>query len=158
MKKFVTVAGSCVVAALVGVTAVAIAVADSPGSPRAALSVFIPGEPPPGPFATGDQLVTVDAVLDPHSGAEIGKAVTRLVFAEVTEDDATFVLDCTVQLSEGNLAFYGAESFSSFADGVTYTVVGGTGRYQGTRGVVHITGGEVGGQPGSLLDFDITRR
>lgn len=41
---------------------------------------------------------------------------------------------------------------------MTYTVVGGTGRYQGTGGVVNITGGEVGGQSGSLLSFDITRR
>ena len=80
------------------------------------------------------------------------------MIAEVTDDDAVLILDCTVRLADGNLNFYGAESFSSFADGVTYTVIGGTGRYHGTRGVVNITGGHVAGENVSLLAFDLTRR
>ncbi len=139
-------------------TAATLAAADSPGRSRGEVAVFIPGEPPAGLPAERDQFLTVDPVLDPGSGEPIGTAVTRVVVAQVAGDDATFVLDCTVRLPDGNLYFYGAESFSSFVDGVSYAVVGGTGRYQGTRGVVDITGGQVDGQAGSVLTFDVTRR
>ncbi len=159
-RKTSTTVAVAVTLALMAVlgAAVALAASEPPGRSRADVGVFVPGTPPAGLPAVGDQFLTVDAVLDPGTGEQIGTAVTRVVVAQVAGDDATFILDCTVRLPEGNLAFYGAESFSSFADGVTYMVVGGTGRYQGTRGVVNITGGEVGGQAGSLLSFDITRR
>lgn len=138
------------------------AAAASPATGRpakpAALSVFIPGEPPGGLPPEGAQILTVDPVFDSDSGAEIGTAVTRVVIARVADDDAVFILDCTVRLPDGNLNFYGAESFSSFADGVTYTVIGGTGRYHGTQGVVNVTGGQVDGHNGSLLAFDLTPR
>lgn len=153
----VAVAVTLALMAVLGAAA-ALAASEPPGRARGDVEVFLPGTPPAGLPTEGDQFLTVDPVLDPGTGEQIGTAVTRVVVAQVAGDDATFILDCTVRLPEGNLAFYGAESFSSFVDGVTYTVVGGTGRYQGTRGVVNITGGEVGGQAGSLLSFDITRR
>ena len=153
----VAVAVTLALTAVLG-SAAALAASEPPGRSRGDVAVFLPGTPPAGLPAEGDQFLTVDPVLDPGTGEQIGTAVTRVVVAHVAGDDATFILDCTVRFPEGNLAFYGAESFSSFADGVTYTVVGGTGRYQETRGVVNITGGEVGGQAGSLLSFDITRR
>lgn len=145
-------------AAVLGLaTMAASAAAGAPAAP-AAISVFIPGDPPAGLPPEGTQVLSVDPVLDPDSGSQIGTAVTRIVVAEVTDDDAVFILDCTVRLADGSLNFYGAESFSSLANGVTYTVIGGTGRYHGTRGVVNITGGQVNGQNGSLLAFDLTRR
>ena len=153
----VAVAVTLALMAVLGAAA-ALAASEPPGRSRDDVGVFLPGTPPAGLPAEGDQFLTVDPVRDPGTGEQIGTAVTRVVVAQVAGDDATFILDCTVRLPEGNLAFYGAESFSSFVDGVTYTVVGGTGRYQGTRGVVNITGGEVSGQAGSLLSFDITRR
>ena len=154
----VAVAVTLALMAVLGAGAAALAASEPTGGSRAEVGVFLPGTPPPGLPAEGDQFLTVDPVLDPGTGEQIGTAVTRVVVAQVVGDDATVILDCTVRLPEGNLAFYGAESFSSFADGVTYTVVGGTGRYQGTGGVVNITGSELGGRAGSLLSFDITRR
>ncbi|MGH9030569.1 MAG: hypothetical protein ACRDZV_00445 [Acidimicrobiia bacterium] len=145
-------------ATVVALATVAASAASGEQAKPAALTVFIPGEPPPGLPREGAQILTVDPVLDPDSGAEIGTAITRVVIAEVIDDDAVFILDCTVRLADGNLNFYGADSFSSLADGVTYTVIGGTGRYHGTRGIVTVTGGHVDGHDGSLLAFDLTRR
>lgn len=145
-------------AAIAGLVAIAASAAAGVPAKPAAVSVFIPGDPPAGIPPEGTQILTVDPVFDPGSGDPIGTAVTRVVIAEVTDDDAVFILDCTVRLDDGTLTFYGAESFSSFADGVIYTVMGGTGRYHGTRGVVNITAAQVEGQNGSLLTFDLTRR
>lgn len=158
MKKILTVTLACVAVAVLAVATTGGASAQSAGQPRPDIAVFIPGGPPAGLPATGDQFLTVDPVLDPRTGEEIGTAVTRVVTAKATEDEAAFILDCIVQLPEGNLSFYGAETFASLADGFTHTVVGGTGRYQATRGVVNIHGHQVDGQPGSLLAFDLTRR
>jgi hypothetical protein len=145
-------------AAVLGLaTVTASATAGAPATP-AAVSVFIPADPPAGLPPEGTQTLSVDPVLDPDSGAQIGTAVTRVVIAEVTDDNAVFILDCTLRLADGTLNFYGAESFSSFANGATYTVTGGTSRYHGTRGVVNITSGHVDGETGSLLTFDLTRR
>lgn len=158
MKKILTITIASVVVAVLSLAATAGASADGAREPETTITAFLPGEPLAGVPATGSQFLTVDPLLDPHTREEIGTAVTRVVIAAAAEDDATFILDCAVQLPGGNLYFYGAETFASFADGVTYAVVGGTGRYEGTRGVVDINVTQIDGQPGSLLTFDLTRR
>lgn len=106
----------------------------------------------------GDWLLFRDPVLD-AGGEEIGTAVTRVqVIAPAGEEDAAFILDCTVELDDGRLVFSGAEQLSRLESQVRYAVVGGTGSYAGARGQVTGEPAFVDGQPTSRLTFELVRK
>ncbi len=142
------------------------------GTGRADLVVF---EPESGGIATyfdladgaadadplteiGDLALEHKPLVDPESGAEVGKAVTRVQVLDVSGGDPVFNIDCTIALAEGDIVFYGAGRFSELAVGATFAVTGGTGRYAGTRGTVTIRGDSLDGTSGFTIAFDLTRR
>lgn len=106
----------------------------------------------------GDWLLFRDPVLD-GGGDQIGTAVTRVqVISSAGEDDAAFILDCTVELDDGRLVFSGAEQLSRLEGQVGYAVVGGTGSYAGARGQVIGEPALIDGQPTSRLMFELARK
>lgn len=135
------------------------------------LRVFIPDQPPTHladaaplddpattqpEYSAGDALLFRDPVLNPDTGDDLGSAVTRVQVVEnPTAGDAAFVLDCTVRLADGNLAFYGADQLAHLATTTQFAVIGGTGTYAGTTGMVTGTPTEVGGRAGHLLTFEL---
>lgn len=162
-----TLAAVAVVAAVVTVPALA-------GGPPADLIV---GEPEPQitrsfvdldeeGLSAGDTVVEHGQLVDLETGADVGRAVTRVQVVQVLEPptddnpfgDFEFILDCTVQLDGGTLTFYGAGVLSELEDGVVFTLIGGTGRYAGTRGTTTVTAAEIAGEPGFTIAFDLTRR
>ncbi len=117
-------------------------------------------------FSAGDTVVEHGGLIDPESGGDVGRAVTRVQVVQVLEPpseenpfgDFEFILDCTVQLEDGTLTFYGAGVLHEFEEGVPFTLMGGTGRYAGTRGTTTVTSAEIGGEPGFTITFDLTKR
>lgn len=117
-------------------------------------------------LSAGDTVVEHGKLVDLETGDDIGRAVTRVQVVQVlqppNEDnpsgDFEFILDCTVQLQDGTLTFYGAGVLQELQDGVAFTLMGGTGRYAGTRGTTTVTAADIGGEPGYTIAFDLTRR
>lgn len=107
-------------------------------------------------YSAGDTLLFRDPVLDPDTGADLGTAVTRVqIVDDMTNGDAPFVLDCTVSLANGNLAFYGAEQLAHLATTARFAVIGGTGQYAGMTGAVTGVPAEVAGRAGHVLTFEL---
>lgn len=112
-----------------------------------------------GGFSAGDTILENAVLTDPDTGESVGTVVTRIQVVEVLDGgDFLFILDCTVQLSGGNLTFYGAGVFGDVAEGVDFALTGGTGRYAGTRGTVTVTAAEANGEEGVTIAFHLTRR
>lgn len=112
-----------------------------------------------GGFSAGDIILENARVVDPDTGESVGRVLTRIQVVEPLDGgDFLFILDCTVQLSGGNLTFYGAGAFGDVAEGIDFALTGGTGRYSGTRGTVTVAGAEVNGEEGVTITFRLTRR
>lgn len=109
-------------------------------------------------FSAGDYNVGSDPLLDPETGEKVGTEVFKLSFVRLfqKQNDVLFIGDFKVSLPEGTLAVYGAARFSEIQNGATFAVVGGTGDYAQVRGSVVIKSGEVAGQSGRFLTFDLT--
>lgn len=111
-----------------------------------------------GPGADpGDLLLEHKPVADPRTGQRVGEAVTRVQVAATAGEDALFILDCTVRLGGDAIVFYGSGRFSDLATGVTFAVTGGTGRYAGAAGTVRVVPGELAGETGVTMTFDLAR-
>ncbi|MCP3821693.1 hypothetical protein NLX86_27450 [Streptomyces sp. A3M-1-3] len=68
----------------------------------------------------GDVLLFEEPAVDPDSGKAIGDSLTRVHVLK----DGSFLLDCTVRLTDkGNLVFAGGEEFSNVVKKATFTVV-----------------------------------
>jgi hypothetical protein len=80
--------------------------------------------------------------------------VTRVRVVDLPERDPTFIIDCTVQLEDGDLVFNGAGTFSQLGPGVAFAVTGGTGDSRLASGVVTVTVRE----DGTIIEFDLARR
>lgn len=108
-----------------------------------------------GPGADlGDILLERKPLVDPESAEPVGTAVTRVQLVDIDAGDAAFIIDCTIQLENGDLVFYGAGLFSQLGTGATFAVTGGTGDFHRASGIVTITVGAAG----AIIDFDLARR
>lgn len=92
-----------------------------------------------------------EPAVDPQSAKPIGDSLTRIQLLK----DGSFLLDCTVRLSKGNLVFSGGEEFKNVEKKVTFAVIGGTGQYSGAAGQVESTPTTSQGQKAALLDFQL---
>jgi hypothetical protein len=146
---------------VVGVTARPGGASASPKSVRVAVldrDPFVIEQAPTG-LSTGDVLLFEEPLVDPKSGETVGGSETRVqVIETLPGDDARFILDCTFRLAKGNLTFTGSELFSHIASGLTFAVVGGTDRFTGAAGSVHLTPTKVKDQTGSLAVFTLEDR
>jgi hypothetical protein len=59
-------------------------------------------------------------------------------------DDPAGIIECSVELPEGNILFNGSLHLADIGNGVDIPVVGGTGSYAGAKGVVTMTGARDG--------------
>lgn len=109
-------------------------------------------------MSAGNMNIEHSALVDPDTGEGVGRVVTRW---QVVEDlgggDAVVVFDCTVELDEGNLNFYGSTELSRLPSGISLSIIGGTGTYLGVGGTVTITAAEIDGQQGMLMAFELAR-
>jgi hypothetical protein len=108
----------------------------------------------PGPSA-GDTTLSRKPTIDPDTEQSLGTDVTRVQAVEfLTFGDVVVILDCTANLPDGAIMFYGSFRFSDPAP--VWAVIGGNGAYAGASGTVTGTADNVGGDDGTLLTFDIT--
>ncbi len=107
----------------------------------------------PGPSA-GDTTLSRKPTIDPDTQQSLGTDVTRVQVVEVLRRDVVVILDCTANLPDGAIMFYGAFRLSNPAP--VFAVVGGNGAYTGVTGTVTTTAETIGGEDGTLLTFDIT--
>jgi len=85
-------------------------------------------------FGPGDQLFERAPVTD-ADGETIGETITTVAIVDGTGmADMVGVVDCTVELAEGNILFHGAFSGADLGTGATVPIVGGTGDYVGATG------------------------
>lgn len=80
---------------------------------------------------------SVDAPVYLDSEA-VGAAETVLTVTR-GGDDPTLIIECSVELPDGNVLFNGSFHLADVADGASVPVVGGTGRYTGARGILVLT-------------------
>jgi hypothetical protein len=157
--------GAAVVAALV-ITVTAVSAA-APAPAQRDFEVFTgPGflhkidEAPAGTSVTdlspGDTLLHHDPVLDPNTGQQIGTAVTRVGAVQNLDGaDKVILVDCTVQLADGDVVFYGADQLSRVqTTGTVYAITGGTRSYVGADGTVTVRLDKLQGKDGFRLAFD----
>lgn len=104
-------------------------------------------------FGPGDLLVEDAPVVD-DEGAEIGRTLTTITVVS-GEDMTDFngLIDCTVELAEGNLHFTGGFAMADLAEGATVPVVGGTEGYANASGTVTMT---MPDETKSILAFEYT--
>ena len=115
-------------------------------------------------FTNGDIVLEHSGLVDPDSGAPVGRSVTRVNVFDAREapsddnplGDFLFYLDCTVELEGGNLTFQGPGENAALPDGVTFSVTGGTGAYAGAGGTATVQLAEIDGQSGVTLTFDLS--
>jgi phage-related tail fiber protein len=104
-------------------------------------------------FGPGDLLVEDAPVVD-DAGEEIGRTLTTITVVSGDEmADFNGLIDCTVELAEGNLHFTGGFAMADLSAGATVPVVGGTGGYKSASGTVTMT---MPDETKSILAFDFT--
>lgn len=109
-------------------------------------------------MSPGNTQIEHAELIDPELLSSVGRVVTRW---QVVEDlgggDAVIILDCTIELADGNLTFYGATEFNRFPAGAEFPVTGGTGAYVGAAGTATVTPAEIGELSGFVIAFELTR-
>ncbi len=73
-----------------------------------------------------------------RNGEQVGATETILTVTR-GGDDPTLIIECSVELPDGNVLFNGSFHLTDVADGAGVPVVGGTGRYTGARGILLLT-------------------
>src|SRR5205823_11632671 len=86
-------------------------------------------------------------------GQAVGLAETVYTVTRVHGDDIDVMIECSVELPEGNILFNGTGHLADIGSGITVPVVGGTGRYMAAAGTVTMHATSDGN---TRLDFDIT--
>jgi len=79
-----------------------------------------------------------------RDGEPVGLAETLITITRVEGDDIAALIECSIELPEGNLFFNGSAHFADLGTGVDLPVVGGTGEYERYTGVVTLVGSEDG--------------
>lgn len=115
-------------------------------------ATFVPADfgqaPEPNQRATEDAPVYRD-------GHAVGLAETALTLTRVAGDDVAGLIDCSVELPEGNILFAGSFHFANLGSGATVPVVGGTGSYAGYTGTVTMVVAADASQ--TTLTFDLAK-
>ena len=88
-----------------------------------------------------------------RDGKAAGLAETVYTVTRVNGDDLAMMVECSVELPEGNILFNGTAFLSDLATGAAVPVVGGTGRYAGMSGTVVMSAASDGT---TTLEFDIS--
>ena len=112
-----------------------------------------PGFPTPG-----DEIIEVHDLLDPADETTVvGRALTHIEVLKPIHggEDLLFAIDCTIQLADGSITFYGGDRLGRIAEGITLPVNGGTGVYAGASGTVTAVHRDVAGADGALLTFEL---
>lgn len=113
-------------------------------------ATFVPADfgqtPAPNQRATEDAPVYRD-------GHAVGLAETALT--RVAGDDVAGLIECSVELPEGNILFAGSFHFADLGSGATVPVVGGAGSYAGYTGTVTMV--TSGGAGQATLSFDLIK-
>jgi hypothetical protein len=102
----------------------------------------------------GDIRLQIWDLLDPVDESVVGDSVMKVTIVRSHHGGQffTIILDCTVRLSDGDIAFHGVIRTDEFGP---LPVVGGTGAYAGATGTVTIEPAEVAGQDGYVWTFDL---
>ena len=87
---------------------------------------------------TQNAQVSIDAPVY-RDGEKVGLAETIVTITRANADDPAGIIECSVELPEGNLLFNGSIHLAELGNGVPIPVVGGTGHWAGTSGVVIMT-------------------
>lgn len=88
-----------------------------------------------------------------RDGDRVGAAATIVTFIRADDADVIGIIECSIELPEGNLFFNGSFHFADMAEGAVVPVVGGTGDYAGSAGTVTMTVGDEG--RATVLEFDL---
>lgn len=88
-----------------------------------------------------------------RDGERVGQAATIVTFVRTDQADVIGIIECSVELPEGDLFFNGSFHLADMAQGAVVPVVGGTGEYAGSVGTVTMKTGDDG--RATILEFDI---
>ncbi len=86
---------------------------------------------------------------------KVGLAETVYTVTRVAGDDVAIMVECSVELPEGNLVFNGTAHMADVATGATVPLVGGTGAYAGAIGTVTMIGAPDGSS--TTLKFHLSK-
>jgi hypothetical protein len=107
-------------------------------------------------LSAGDWTVATGAVFNPQSGQRVGRSVLKFTVVKlIGQRNALNLVDGSITLGGGKLAFYGSFKFSGFRDGVTVPITGGSGRYLNAGGSLTAQTGRCDGAPGTRLTFNV---
>jgi hypothetical protein len=98
-----------------------------------------PNATPPPPDNPGDILLVVDRLLEDKHGNLRGTLVFRgVIIKKLAKDDLVVAFDATNTLNKGVINTQGVIRFNDLGspNGVTFAIVGGTGKYKKARGSV----------------------
>lgn len=112
----------------------------------------------PPDFFTSDFAPNTQASEDApvyRDGEPVGSAQTLITITRVDGDDIAAIIECSIELPEGNLFFNGSAHFADIGTGVDLPVVGGTGEYERYAGAVTMVGSEDGSE--TTLTFHVRR-
>jgi hypothetical protein len=84
---------------------------------------------------------------------KVGMAETVYNITRVVGDDVVLMINCSVELPEGNVLFNGTAHMADLTHGAAIPVVGGTRAYAKARGIVTAVGAADGST--TTLKFDI---
>ena len=101
-----------------------------------------------------NQRATEDAPVY-RDGHAVGIAETALTLTRVAGDDVAGLIECSVELPEGNILFAGSFHFADLGSGATVPVVGGTAGYAGYTGTVTMVASADASQ--TTLSFDLIK-
>jgi hypothetical protein len=109
-------------------------------------------------LSRGDWSVGTFPMYDPQSGRRVGRNVTKFTVAKrLSQRDALSIVEVTATLRGGKLTLYGTFKFSSFRDGVTVPITGGSGRYLNAGGSATAQPGRCDGARGTRIVFNVVR-
>jgi hypothetical protein len=109
-------------------------------------------------LSAGDWGVEVLPLFDPQSGRRVGRDVTKFTVAKrLGRRDALNIVEVTATLRGGKLTLYGTFKFSSFRDGVTVPITGGSGRYLNAGGSATAQPGRCDGARGTRIVLNVVR-
>lgn len=109
-----------------------------------------------GDFSAGDYSVFQDRLLDPATGDRIGTVIGRFTaIRELGHRDGIFMVDPMFIVPKGKLSVFAVAKFSSFEDGATFPVTGGTNNYANATGTVTARDGSCAGKRGIRFVFDV---
>lgn len=88
---------------------------------------------------TQNAQASIDAPIY-HNGVAAGMAETILTVTRRAGDDIALMVECSIELADGNIFFNGSAHVAELVGGgAAIPVIGGTGRYSGARGTVVLT-------------------